>query len=230
MAKFWGKKSNSASSLLEEEKMKYFARELVTSLEAEYASHENSIKERKSEGLDDPSFAAYEEKEKIALDVISKFLNRLLGDANSSSIAAIEINPDWQKIKKLVDGVIAINSPKARAIVSDLFEVTSYYADSVNAGTFIMMTDATLESSKSYRGYLLGNKINGDNSWGWEKDEKTQFEFADNSYSQLLGRFLTSVHDKSGANTILLSACFFTITLISAWETGRERHSLSLMS
>jgi hypothetical protein len=229
MARFWGKKSNSASSLREEEKMKYLARELVSSLEAKYASHENSIKERISEGLDDPSFSAYEEKQRISLDVISKFLNRLLGGSDASINSALSNNFDWKRVKKLVDGVAALDSPKVRSLVSDLYEVTTYYADLVNAGNFIMMPDATIESSKSYRGYLLGNKINGDNSWGWEKDEKTQFEFADNSYSQLLGRFLTSVHDKAGANKVLISACFFTITLISAWETGRERHSLSVL-
>jgi hypothetical protein len=125
-----------------------------------------------------------------------------------------------------MDQLVAINSPKANAIIADLEEVCIYYADSVRAGNFFMMPDATIESSRSYRGYLLGNKLNGDSKWGWEKADKSPQEHADNSMSQFLGQFVTNVHDKVGVSKTLTAACLLAILLSSAWETAPERHSI----
>jgi hypothetical protein len=213
-------------ALIEQEKMNYFAREIANTIGAEYRTLQNAIDDRKSEGIHSAEFEDYESLTLMSLDQMCKFINRLLGQAASELRTSERVCPDSAKIKNLMDQLVAIKSPKANAIIADLEEVCIYYADSVRSGSFFMMPDATMESSRSYRGYLLGNKLNGDNKWGWEKDDKSPQEHADNSMSQFLGRFVTEVHDKVGASKILYSACLLAILLSTAWETAPERHSI----
>jgi hypothetical protein len=226
MGIFSRKVSARDRALIEQEKLKYFGRELANTIEAEYLRLEEGIIDRKSEGLDSPEFDAHESLTRSSLDKLCKFLNRLLGEGSSELGTSERIWPDEIKLKKLMDQLVAINSPKANLIIADLEEVCIYYADSVRTGSFIMMPGATIESSRSYRGYLLGNKLNGDNNWGWEKNDKSPQEHADNCVSQYLGQFVTNVHDKVGVSQILTSACLLTILLSTAWETAPERHSI----
>jgi len=213
-------------ALIEQEKINYFAREIANTIEAAYLALEKGIENRKSEGLHSAEFEAYESISLTSLNQLCKFINRLLGQVASESRTNERVWPDGTKIKNLMDQLVAINSPKANSRIADLEEVCIYYADSVRSGSFLMMPDATIESSRSYRSYLLGNKLNGDNKWGWEKDDKSPLEHADNSMSQFLGRFVTEVHDKVGASKILYSACLLAILLSTAWETAPERHSI----
>jgi len=211
---------------ISEEKFEYFSREIANTIESEYRRFEQLVDERKAEGLSGSEFSEYESAFETSLSQICKFINRLLGQSASDLRTTERVWPDGTKVKSLMDQLVAINSPKANAIIADLEEVCIYYADSVKSGTFLLMPDATMESSRSYRGYLLGNKINGDNNWGWEKDKKSPREHADNSVSQFLGRFITEVHDKVGVSKILTSACLLAILLSTAWETAPERHSI----
>lgn len=226
MGLFKKKASALERDLIDQEMVKYFAQVIASTIEAEYRVLEDGITDRLEEGLDSPEFSEYEEKIKISLDQICKFINRLLGEESSAPGLSARVSPNSKKIKNLMDQLVAINSPKANAIIAGLQEVCIYYADSVRSGSFFMMPDATMESSRSYRGYLLGNKLNGDNKWGWDKDDKSPQEHADNSMSQFLGRFVTEVHDKVGVNKILYSACLLAILLSTAWETAPERHSI----
>jgi len=226
MGIFSRKVSGRDRAIIEQEKINYFARELANTIEAEYLRLEEGIIDRKSEGLDSPEFDAYESQTQSSLDQICIFLNRLLGEGTSDLRTSERIWPDPAKLKKLMDGLEAINSPKANHLIDDLAEVCIYYANSVKSGSFVMMPGASLESSQSYRAYLLGNKLNGDNKWGWEKDQKTPQEMADNSVSQFLALFVTTVHDKVGMSKIFTSACLVAILLSTAWETAPERHSI----
>lgn len=226
MGIFSRKVSAKDRALIDQEKVNYFARELANTIEAEYLRLEEGIRDRKSEGLDSPEFDEFESITRDSLDRICKFLNRLLGEGTSELRTHERIWPDPTKLKKLMDGLEAINSPKANRFIDDLEEVCIYYADSVRAGAFVMMPGASIESSQSYRAYLLGNKLNGDNKWGWDKDQKTPQEMADNSVSQFLGLFVTTVHDKVGKSRILTSACLLATLLSTAWETAPERHSI----
>jgi hypothetical protein len=225
MGIFSRKVSARERELIDQEKVKYFAREIANTIEAEYRSLEDGIADRIEEGLNTPEFSEYEEKIKVSLDQICKFINRLLGVDPSAPSISERVSPNWEKIKNLIDQLEALNSPKANSVIADLEEVCVYYADSVKSGSFVMMPGATMESSQSYRSYLLGNKLNGDNKWGWEKDEKTMRELADNAVSHFLGRFVTTVHDKVGVSKILTSACLLAILISTAWETAPERHS-----
>jgi hypothetical protein len=216
----------SDQALIEQETINYFAREIANTIETEYFNLEKAIKDRRSEGIHSAEFEDYESLTLMSLDQICKFVNRLLGQGASNLKSTERVRPDGTKLRKIMDQLVAINSPKAKAKIADLEEACVYYADSVKSGSFIMMPDATLESSRSYRGYLLGNKINGDNKWGWEKDDKSPKEHADNSVSQFLGRFVTNVNDKVGVSKILTSACLIAILLSTAWATAPERHSI----
>jgi hypothetical protein len=226
MGIFNRKVSAKNRTLIDQEKINYFAQEIANTIEAEYRRLETGIRERKSEGVESAEFENHEAMIKMSLDHLCKFINRLLGQAESEVGTHERVWPDATKIKKLMDGLEAINSPKANHVIADLEEVCINYANSVKSGSFVMMPGATMESSQSYRAYLLGNKLNGDNKWGWEKDDKSPQEIADNCVSQFLALFVTTIHDKVGVSKILTSACLLTILLSTAWATSPERNSI----
>jgi hypothetical protein len=224
---FTRKESAKNLALSEEEKSKYFALEIVRAIEAEYRILEEVIKERVAEGIHSPESEELESRTRVTLDLICKFINRLLGDNISVLRNDERAQPDWKKVKKLLDGFASVNSSKANRLIADLEESCIYFADSVKSGTFVMMLDATIESSQSHRAYLLGNTLNRINKWGWEKEDKSPHEIADNSVSQLLASFVTAVHDKVGASRTLTKACLFVIIVSSAWEIAPERYSIT---
>jgi len=211
-------------ALNDEEKCKYLAGEIANAIEAEFRRLEESIEQRIAEGIHSQEFEEFESKSRMSLVQICKFINRLLGEDISNLGVNECVSPTWTKLKKLIDGLAAVNSPKANHLVADFEEACTYFADSVKSGSFIMMPGATIDSSHAYRAYLLGNKLNGDNNWGWEKADKSPQEIADDSVSQFLGLFVTNVHDKVGPSKILTGACMLVIVLSAAWETAPERN------
>ncbi len=213
-------------ALSEEEKSKYFASEIAKAVEAEYRMLEESVKESVAEGIHSQESEEFESKTRMTLDQICKFITRLLGEDVSDFRSNERVWPNWVKVKKLMDGLANVNSPKTKRLIADLEEACIYFADSVKSGSFVMMPDATIESSYSHRSYLLGNKLNGMNKWGWEKEDKSPQEFADNTVSQLLASFITAVHDKVGASRILNSACLFVIVFSATWEIAPERNAI----
>jgi hypothetical protein len=213
-------------ALSEEEKSKYFASEIAKAVEAEYRMLEESVKESVAEGIHSQESEEFESKTRMTLDQICKFITRLLGEDVSDLRSNERVWPNWVKVKKLMDGLANVNSPKTKRLIADLEETCIYFADSVKSGAFVMMPDATIESSYSHRSYLLGNKLNGMNKWGWEKEDKSPQEIADNTVSQLLASFITAVHDKVGAGRILNSACLFVIVISATWEIAPERNAI----
>jgi hypothetical protein len=224
---FTRKESAKNLALSEEEKNKYFALEIARAIEAEYRIFEEVIKERVAEGIHSPESEEFESRTRVTLDLVCMFLNRLLGE-NISDIRNDErVQLDWKKVKKLLDGFASVKSSKANRLIAELEEACIYFADSIKSGSFIIMPSATIESSQSHRAYLLGNTLNDLNKWGWEIEDKSPHEIADNSVSQLLASFVTAVHDKVGASRILTSACQLVIVISSAWEIAPERYSIS---
>lgn len=213
-------------ALIEEEKSKYFASEIAKAIETEYRMLEESVKESVAEGIHSHESEEFESKTQMTLEQICKFINRLLGEDVSELRSNEHVWPNWVKVKKLTDGLTDVNSPKTNRLIADLEEACINFADSVKSGTFVMMPDATIESSFSHRSYLLGNKLNGMNKWGWEKDDKSPQETADNTVSQFLASFITAVHDKVGASRILNRACLFAIVFSATWEIAPERNAI----
>jgi hypothetical protein len=114
-------------------------------------------------------------------------------------------------------------SPTNRKLTEELEELVIYYANMAKTGGLIMIPGATLESSKSYRSMLLGNQINGDFGWGWDKDDKSLQHIKDSRFTQLVARFITEIHDNISRAGILIRACQFAVALLNAWESSAER-------
>ncbi len=225
MGLFSRKTVNVDRTLIEKEMFKYFAREISNTLGSEYLDLEESIKDRKADGLSDADFADYETGRQKYLDLICKFINReCRGEAFSGDISG-RIQPNEIQLKQLVSKFETENDLPFRKISEELDEIVIYFIDSVKSGQFIMMPNATIESSNRYRAYLLGNNLNGDLGWGWNNEPKTNQEKIDSEFTQFIGQFVTNVADKVGEGKILESASHLASALVFLWVDSLERQN-----
>jgi hypothetical protein len=226
MGIFKRKLSSAELAKIDQKISVYLGDELTNSVNEEYEIFESGIQDRKSEGLTDDSFQVYEDKQKKSLEHICKFINNTIGIDFTTLRPLEHVWPNWVDLQLFKEEFESVNNPFMEVVINELEEVCIYHANCVITGNFIMMPGATMQSSKSYRSYLLGNNLNGDLKWGWEKDEKNLREMADSEFTQLLARFVTAVHDKYGRNKIHRTACVLAVALAHSWERSAERKSL----
>ncbi len=226
MGLFSRKTINVDRTLIEKEMFKYFAREISNTLDAEYLDLEESIKDRKGDGfISDADLADYETGRQKHLDLICKFINReCRGEAFGGDISG-RVQPNEIQLRQLVSKFETENDLQFRKISEELDEIVIYFIDSVKSDKFIMMPNATIESSNRYRAYLLGNNLNGDLGWGWSNEPKINQEKIDNEFTQFIGQFVTNVADKVGESKILESASHLGSALVFLWIDSLERQN-----
>ena len=215
----FNRKSNVSRS--EEVIHSLVALELERCVEAEFHLHESLKEERISDGIHTKEFDEYEAKEKTSLVLISNFINKRL--RKDLEIPGQYFIPAWKGVRVFTDEFMLNSNPSNRELVGKLEELVIYYANMAKSGGLVMLPGATFESSSSYRSMLLGNQINGDFGWGWEKNNKSLQHIKDSRFTQLVARFITQVHDRVANPEVFDRACQFAVALIINWESSPER-------
>jgi hypothetical protein len=199
------------------------AKEISIAIEYEYNRLEDVMASEEESSKNEAISLNFEKVRRQSLDQICRFITRLLGLDESNIQDNQRVSPNWIQIKKLMDGVAGVGSPKVRLMVNEIEQTCIYHAEMANAGYLLMLPENDMKSTNSYRAYLLGNKINGDLDWGWEKDNKTLRELADECFSHFLALVVVTIHDKVGPGKVLTAACLLAVALSVAWETAPER-------
>lgn len=224
MGIFKKRSTSSNNSEAERELYRYYERDLAQAFEAEYSLYLSGVKERITEGLSGKDFADYEAAQLQSLVLISGFMNKTLGGDLSNLQTKVQIDPNWVDVKIFVDDVYLKRELRVQNLVKESIELVIYFADEADSGGLIEMPRSSRGNSLAYRSYLLGNNINSNLAWGWEKATSFQ-EKTDSAFTQFIARFITLVHDKGGRNRILDGAVHLAAGLIFEWEVSPERKS-----
>ena len=204
---------------LEEERYKLICRELQAALRSEY----ESLSELMDMDGRDPESVAYETRTLKILSQLTTYLEEILGSTSNGQ----SFSPDWRRSLELVKSEEFLSAPNRAKLSDQLVEVSTYYVDSVKRGTFVMMPNATISSSKKYRSYLLGNNLNGDLKWGWDHESLTARETLDSYLTQIVARMVTSILDKVGNGQTLEAACNLGVAICLNWEKSGDRAQLA---
>jgi hypothetical protein len=218
MGIFKRKKVLVVQSRLEEDLYKLLGRELQNAVENEYQSLSEIMK------LDgrDPDSVTYEERTFEILSIVNRFLNEILGSGLGDQRLPIK----WDRSLAMVNSSDFTSDPRSEIFTANLIEVSNYYVDGVESGSFVMMTNANLANSKKYRSYLLGNNLNDELKWGWSNDPQTPKEATDSTVTQIIAKMVTSILDKVGKDKTFEVACAFGIAICFSWEKSEIRSAL----
>ena len=218
MGIFKRKKVRVGQSRLEEDLYKLLGRELQNAVENEYQSLSEIMK------LDgrDPDSVTYEERTFEILSIVNRFLNEILGSGFGDQRLPIK----WDRSLAMVNSSDFTSDPRSEIFTANLIQVSNYYVDAVESGSFVMMTNANLANSKKYRSYLLGNNLNDELKWGWSNDPQTPKEATDSTVTQIIAKMVTSILDKVGKGKTFEVACAFGIAICFSWEKSEIRSAL----
>jgi hypothetical protein len=209
---------------------------LSTSFSKEYRNALEIVREIRNEGNESEA-KTFESQLVISFGSIQTFLLEISNQKSKELVLGHKLLLDANFVKAILSNDISDTSGKTEKIVKELEESCSYYADSVTAGKFIMMPNASLSQSQSYRSYLLGNSLNGQFNWGWETTNPNSLQKTDSNFTQIMGRLLTENFDLLNSNIrnkktiaeIHNRSTTFVVRLSKLWESSTQRESLSLV-